>query len=320
MKGGDLGMLGMLGMKVAVRATGVALLLTLAGCATPYLEIDDAVEIADGRTRFVAFAEHDRGPFYGGVEGVDVRFLVEGTEVASARSDERGVATVMAEIEPGRGRFEAAASFGGQSFERSGKIVHWRSDEVVVACDIDSTISETALKALFFDEKDEKSKPITGSPEVLHEIARHHGLVYFTARPKFTLEKTQQWLEAHGYPEAPVFTSLGVGDLIAQTKYKRRELAKLRETFPNMMIGIGNSHTDSEGYGATGMLALIVNRKGDRKYGRHEIEFNDWAQIGRFFEANRELLRDPERLRAATRGEEMVVVPTLQFVDSAPRD
>ena len=305
---------------MVLRAIGVALLLALAGCATPYLEIDDAVELEDGRTRFVAFTEHDRGPFYGGVEGVEVRFLVDGSEVASASSNERGVATVMAQIEPGGKSFEATASYGGKSFERSGKIVRWRSDEVVVACDIDATISETNLKALFFDEQDEKSKPIADSPGVLHEIARHYGLVYFTARPKFTLEKTQRWLEAHGYPEGPVFTSLSVGDLIAQAGYKRRELGKLREVFPNLLIGIGNSHADSEGYGASGMLALIVNRKGDKKYGRHEIEFNDWAQIGRFFETNRTLLRDPERLRAASQGEEMVVVPTLEFSDSAPGD
>ena len=111
-------------------------------------------------------------------------------------------------------------------------------------------------------------------------------------------------------------TSLDVADLIAQGHYKRRELGKLREIFPNLLIGIGNSHADSMGYGANGMLALIVNRKGDTLYGRHEIEFENWKQVGRFFAANRELLSDPERLRAAARGEEMVVVPTLRFSDS----
>ena len=288
---------------------------TLVGCATPYLEVDDAVELEDGRTRFVAFAERDQGAFFGGVEGVEVRFLIDGSEVASARSDKRGVANVLVAIEPGRERFEATASYKGRSFRRAGRILQWRSDEVVVACDIDATISDTDVEALFFDETDQTSEPVADSAEVLHQVARHHGLVYFTARPKFTLEKTQQWLETHGYPEAPVLTSLSVGDLIAQGRYKRRELGELREVFPNMLIGIGNSHADSEGYGANGMLALIVNRKNDTKYGRHEIEFSDWRQIGRFFDANRELLGNPERLQAASRGEEMVVVPTFQFSD-----
>ena len=107
------------------------------------------------------------------------------------------------------------------------------------------------------------------------------------------------------------------GDLLSQGRYKRREIRKLRETFPNILIGIGNSDTDSEGYGANGILSLIVNRKGDTRYGRHEIEFEDWRQLGRFFEANRELLGDVNRLRAASRGEEMVLVPTLRFLDPA---
>lgn len=95
-----------------------------------------------------------------------------------------------------------------------------------------------------------------------------------------------------------------------------RKTMLARPRGPNLLIGIGNSHADSVGYGANGMLALIVNRKGDTLYGRHEIEFEDWKQVGHFFAANRELLSDPERLRAAARGEEMVVVPTLRFSDS----
>jgi len=302
-----------------LRATpwlGFALAIVLAGCATPHFEVDDAVALEDGSTRFAAFTERDQGPFFGGVEGVNVHFLVDGAEVAKATSDERGVAMALAQIPRGESRFEAAASYSGKSFRRGGKIVQWRSDEVVVVCDIDATISATALDALFFDETDEKSQPIPDSPAVLNAIARNHGILYFTARPKFTIEKTERWLRTHGYPEAPVMTSLDVADLIAQARYKRRELGKLREVFPNLLIGIGNSHADSVGYGANGMLALIVNRKGDTLYGRHEIEFEDWKQVGRFFAANREMLSDPKRLRAAARGEEMVVVPTLRFLDS----
>lgn len=297
----------------APRWTCAAFALALAACATPYFEVDDAVELEDGRTRFAAFAERDRGPFYGGVEGVDVRFLVDGAEVATVRSDGGGVATILTRIPRGKQRFEATASYGGGSFRRSGKILQWRDDEVVVVCDIDSTISDTALEALFFDETDEKSRPIADSAEVLSTIAQRFGILYFTARPKFTLDKTQRWLHVHGYPEAPVMTSLEVRDLIAEGHYKRRELGKLRRVFPNLLIGIGNSHADSTGYGANGMLSLIVNRTGDTLYSRHEIEFESWRQIGTFFEVNGRLLRDPERLRDAARGEETLMVPTLRY-------
>lgn len=290
-----------------------ALGLLLVGCAKPYLAVDVAVQFEDGRTRFAAFTERDEGPFHGGVEGVEVRFLVDGAEVARAQSDERGVATVLSQVPTGSGQFEATASFGGESFRRAAKIVQWSSHDVVVVCDIDATISDTALKALFFDETDEKSMPIADSPEVLNEIARYHGILYFTARPKFTVDKTERWLQAHGFPDGPVMTSLDVGDLILQGRYKRRELARLREVFPNLLIGIGNSQADSAGYGANGMLSLIVNRNDGTHYARHEIDFENWRQVGTFFEVNRDLLGDPEQLRAATRGEGMVVVPTLRF-------
>jgi phosphatidate phosphatase PAH1 len=88
---------------------------------------------------------------------------------------------------------------------------------VIVACDIDSTISETSLNALFFDDIDSTSRPIEGSVEVLREIARDYQIMYLTARPRFTLEKTRSWLDAHGYPREPVITSLTVADALAQS-------------------------------------------------------------------------------------------------------
>jgi hypothetical protein len=276
------------------------------------------VQLEDGLMRFAAFVEKDQGPFYGGVEGVDVRFSVDGREVATATSDERGVAMVRAAVATGAESFEATAHFSGRDFKRSGTVVQWRSDRVLVACDIDSTISDTSLMALFFDPNDKKSMPIGNSPDVLREIAERHDLIYFTARPKFTLGKTVKWLAANGFPHAPVLTSLSVGDMMRQGRYKRRELGKLRRSFPNLLIGIGNSDADAEGYGANAMLTLMVNFKGDMKYrkgdkeqGRHTIDFSDWEQIRAFFRVNRDLLTDPERLSKAASSAETVVVPLL---------
>ena len=53
---------------------------------------------------------------------------------------------------------------------------------------------------------------------------------------------------------------------------------------------------------------------------RYEIEFEAWRQLSRFFDANRELLGDAQRLLAAARGEEMVVVPTLRFSGPSAED
>jgi hypothetical protein len=305
---------------IAERLTHALILfatLSIAGCATHHLTVDDAMEFEDGRTRFVAYAGREHGPLYGGVEGVDVQFTIDGRAVATARSNERGIAMVVASADLGTTSFEATATFGGEDFRREGNVVQWRSDRTLIACDIDATISDTSLEALFFEEVDEKSKPISGSVEALHEIARHYDLIYFTARPRFTLQKTRDWLATHGYPTAPVLTSLTASDAIAETRYKRREIRKLREIFPNLLIGIGNSKIDSQGYGANGMLALIVNRPDQTRYDSHVVEFHDWRQLGSFLDVNRDVLQDPVRAQAAVRGEAMLLVPVLPWISSS---
>jgi hypothetical protein len=291
------------------RALAPLAAMLLVACATPLLAVDDVMIFEDGRTRFVAFVEQERGWMLRGVPNVDVHFIVDEQEVATARSDERGFVVVVAEV-------------GGkpESFRSQGKLIQWRSDRVIVACDIDSTISETSLQALFFEDTDRESGPIAGSPEALHEIARDYEIMYLTARPRFTLEKTRRWLEDHGYPRAPVITSLTVGDALAQTGYKTRVIRSLRRHYENLLIGIGNTSIDSESYGANGILTLLVRPGGDITFGRHAIEFHCWEQIRTFFRANRELLRDPERVQAAVRGEEMMLTPTMCWSGPEQKD
>jgi hypothetical protein len=288
--------------------------LAMGGCATTTtLAADDAVQLEDGRTRFTAYTEREQGPVFHAVEGVDVRFYVEGREVASAQSDGRGIATVAIDLDEVEARFEARATVDRKQLRDAGKVVHWRRDRTLVACDIDATISETSLVGVFLAEADDRSKPIAGSVEALNEIAWDYDLVYFTARPRYTLERTQDWLDAHGYPYAPVFTALALEDTLAQANYKKREIGRLREMFPELLVGIGNSSIDTHGYGANGMLALIVNREDDTRYDSHVIEFRDWPALVSFFQVNRSVLQNPVTAAAVAAGDGMVLVPTIPW-------
>jgi hypothetical protein len=152
------------------------------------------------------------------VSDVEVRFSVDGKPVAQAVTDKRGFAKAIAEVERPADRFQATAQFDDESFRRDGEVVAWRSDAVIVACDINSTISQTSLGALFFDQVGESSTPIPDSPEVLTEIDRGFQLLYLTARPRSTLDKTRRWLEENGYPRQPVVTSLVPRDALGQTR------------------------------------------------------------------------------------------------------
>ena len=67
---------------------------------------------------------------------------------------------------PTRTQDERADSrFKDESFRSEARVFAWRSDRVIVGCDIDSTISDTSLAALFFDEIDMSSTPIEGSAD-----------------------------------------------------------------------------------------------------------------------------------------------------------
>ena len=114
-------------------------------------------------------------------------------------------------------RFRAKAEIAGEPYADEARLFAWQRDRVIVACDIDSTISDTSMGALFFDTVDLESSPIEGSPAVLQQIAGSHHVAYVTARPRFTLSKTHTWLTTHGYPDAPVITSLTVRDALGLT-------------------------------------------------------------------------------------------------------
>jgi hypothetical protein len=283
--------------------------ILLAGCATPHFDVDEAIRFQDGKTRFVAFAQNKTGWVLRGVSDVEVRFIVDGQEVAAAVTDERGFAKAIVTLEKPAERFEASADFGGQEHRSAAQLVEWRNDRVIVACDIDATISNTSLGALFFDELDETSTPIEGSPETLTEIDRDFHVVYLTARPRFTLEKTRRWLDVHGYPRAPVITSLTVGDALGQTKYKTITLNSVRKHHTNLLIGIGNTDIDADSYGVHGMLVLLVQPDADPVRVDNVFRFQTWQQIRAFFRDNRELLRDPKRVRAVVRGGETLEFP-----------
>jgi hypothetical protein len=284
----------------------------LVGCATPYFEVDEAIRFEDGRTRFVAFAEEQRGWFLSGVSDVEVRFAVDGEEVARSVTDERGFTKAITVVANPADRFSATADFADEAFERNTEIVAWQSGRVIVACDIDSTISQTSVRALFFDEIDETSTPIPDSPEVLGEIANDFQLMYITARPRFTLNKTRHWLAEKGYPHQPVITSLAAKDAFGQTTYKTHTLNSLRKHFTNLLIGIGNTNIDADSYLEHGMLALLVEPKQPVGRDGPVLHFQNWAQIRAFFQLNDAVLRDPVRLQAAIAGETELQLPPVE--------
>ena len=296
----------------------VLTVLLLGACSKPYFEVDEAVRFEDGTTRFVAFAQQKRGWLLDGVEDVDVSFHVDGKQVASGVTDERGFTKAIGAVDTQADSFEARAEIAGETYTHDGDLVTWRRDRVIVVCDIDSTISQTSLAALFFDKIDETSMPIPDSSEALTELAPDFQILYVTARPRFTLPKTRQWLVQHGYPPEPVVTSLAPRDALGQTSYKTRTLNSLRKHYRNLLIGIGNTDIDAASYTSHDMLVILVQPKEPVGRDGDVLRFQSWRQIRAFFAENHSVLRDPEKLRAAMRGEVELRLPAETARGTSP--
>ena len=61
------------------------------------------------------------------------------------------------------------------------------------------------------------------------------------------------------------------------------------------------------------MLSLIVRRVPDKDFGPHAIVLADWSAVSRFFDANAEVLRDPDELTRAIRGKTMLLRPGVAW-------
>lgn len=288
--------------------------LLLGACGGPVLSVDDAV-ILDDTLRLVAYVE--REPVLGlrnSVEDCKVRFYIDGHEIDDDDTDEHGRASVKYKRPTGAEWFEARAVLSGQGLAAKGSIYRWDENRTIIAVDIDDTIADTKRKQLIFKDED-KSKPVHDSRKSLGRLAIDYHIVYLTARPRFLLEKTREWLREEKYPAGPVIPAPGLRQTARPGKFKRHMLDELRERWPNLLIGIGNNKGDAKAYGANEMLCLIIppDDEEDDEFGHHAVVLDDWDAVAEVFVANRDVFSDPTTLSRAIRGREMLRLPLVKW-------
>jgi hypothetical protein len=292
---------------VASLVCGVGCLLA-AGCGAPILTVEDALAAPDGTVKLVAYVEREAPlSLRKDVEHVTVTFFLDGREIGSEKVNGKGRATIKWQLpSPEVSRFSACTTADGQKLEASGAVFLWQKDRVIIAVDIDGTISRTDYKELILKKQDNDSDPIKRSRDTLHRISQDYHILYFTARPRILLTKTRDWLREHEFPSGPMVMAPSIKQAMQPGEYKRRALAAMHKDWPNLLIGIGNRRADASAYGASKMLSLIVRESTDKEFGPHAIWFRDWQTLGKFFEANREVLTDPKQVEDAIKGEVML--------------
>lgn len=290
-----------------LRLLGLALVLG-AGCRAPTLIVDDAIRGPNGKTRLVAGVEREPVLAMGkDLEHVRVRFFVSEREVGDTKSDDEGVADIERALDAEVGQFEARAVVDGRELRAAGRVFAWDRQRVSIAVDIDHTIAQTEYEDLLDNDQEEGSDPLKRSVSTLRRLAADFQILYLTGRPRSLLDKTRAWLREREFPAGPVITAESVRQMLRPGAFKQQKLRSLRNAWPRLLIGIGNTVSDAEAYGASEMLTLILSKEPGRDFGRHALVFKDWKALGRFFEANRDVLLDAERLKDAIEGKVMLL-------------
>lgn len=171
-------------------------------------------------------------------------------------------------------------------------------NRVGLIVDVDETISITDYPSLFFGIGTDESRPYEHARDVLSKLSQYFDITYLTARPQWLTGETRKWLTEKGFPPGTVLTTARMLDVYWPGSFKKRAVAALRHASPDLLIGIGDRHTDAEAYVANGMLALIVNPRRRTVYHEHAEVLKSWQDIGVFFEQHAATLRASDALKA----------------------
>lgn len=298
------------------RIIGSAILLSAGGCAKPMLSLSDVVVVNGGQTAIDALSEHN-SPL-GDVDqltGVNVEFFAGDQTLGTARTDQGGWARWRCHLPDGASSVRARAVVDGQTVEAEGGVFAWDPKRTIIVCDIDETVSATSYTALLAKGEDDLgSQPLPGAVKAMTDLSKRFNLIYITGRPRFLLNKSRRWLKTNGFPAAPVVTAPTLKEAIRVQKFKGGQIADLQCLSSNLLIGIGNAMTDSEAYAANGLVTLIIDEGDSNRFRSHAIVVRDWEMIGRFFEANREVLEDPARLSSLIQREGMLYRPVRRYM------
>lgn len=297
------------------RCWWLVVLLGVAGCGAPVLSVDDTVTMNGGGMPLVAYVgrSHMLG-LRSELEHIPVTFFIEGEKIGTNQSDGEGRAAVMVpDMNGSPNAFKARARVGGQSLEATGRIFQWQQGRGIIAVDIDHTISQTNYRRLVLKERVAVSPPVPGARETLAVLAKDYQILYLTARPRFLIEKTREWLAYYGFPPGPVVAAPGVRDAMRQLRFKQTILRQLRERWPDMRIGIGNRESDIDAYAHNRMLPLIIYTDGEQELHSYAVGLINWQVAQQFFEANREILTNPARLDKVIDGRLMLLQPLIPY-------
>ena len=148
--------------------------------------------------------------------------------------------------------------------------------------DLDGTVVDGARWARgLVDPLVGAAPPFPDAPAALGRLARAHQIVFVTARPAFTSRATLQWLDAHGFPRAPVVFAypFALGGRM-QRPYKSGVIRWLMHRQRPLAWGIGDTATDMSAYAVADMASVRILEDGGEGNAGASRESPPYFEVG----------------------------------------
>jgi hypothetical protein len=215
------------------------------------------------------------------IPGVPVMFHHEGRFLGGATTDAEGIATLaFATSEPGYYEVEARIESPDLGSLRTSSLVAAMSDDDhILVVDVDHTLAAKPGLADSLLGNYENLEPVDGAREALENLYKDYQFFYLTERSDRHIGTTERWLRHYGFPPGPIHFKVG-SFLVRGTDHRKRRLLELKQKWPGVQLGIGDSAADAELFLSCGMRAFILDEdSGSSLLPTGADNIRDWEEL-----------------------------------------
>jgi hypothetical protein len=199
--------------------------------------------------------------------GERVEFLVEGTSLGIALTDEGGTATRAHPFPATFGTHPFTVrllSREYQAVEATGLVAVWDRKRPILAVILEGAVIPLPPKRLLLWQEG-PLPAVAGAAEAITSLARRAQIVYLTRRDESHRHTLKKWLGEHRFPVAPLFSWPGSNPL----ERRSEDLASLLEQWKtegwDLRIGVGSAPSDAKAFREAGVAALLLTKEEDEE-------------------------------------------------------
>jgi hypothetical protein len=199
--------------------------------------------------------------------GERVEFLVEGTSLGMALTDEGGTAARAHALPSTPGAYSFTVRLHSreyQAVEATGLVAVWDRKRPILAVILEGAAIQLPPKRLLLWQEG-PLPAMAGSAEAITSLSRRAQIVYLTRRDESHRHTLKKWLGEHRFPAAPLFSWPGSHPL----ERRPEDLASLLEQWKaegwDLRLGVGSAPSDAKAYREAGMAALLLTKEEDEE-------------------------------------------------------